>query len=73
MTRDKMIQKMFKKANDLQKNYTWQGWEEIWDMCYDWNSTHAESEEIMMCEHENEETGLVDGFYIEDDYWVFED
>lgn len=73
MTRDKMIQKMMEKANALQKNYTWQGWEEIWEMCSDWNSTHEESEEIFMCDHESEETGLVDGFCIEYDYWVFED
>lgn len=71
--REKMIAKMCKKANALHKNYTWEGWKKIWDMCSDWNSTHPESEEIFMCEHWNEETDLVDGFYIEDDYWIFED
>ncbi len=68
-----MILKMVKKANKLHKNYTWQGWKEIWDMCSDWNSTHSREEEIFMCEHWNEETDLVDGFYIEDDYWIFND
>lgn len=71
MTKEKMIKKMMQKANELSRNYTWQGWKEIWDMCSDWNSTHNQKEEIFMCEHENEETGLVDGFYIEDDYWTF--
>lgn len=72
MTRAEMIKEMMTKANELKKNYTWKGWEEIWDMCYDWNGTHSEREEIFMAEHENEETGMVDGFYIEDDYWIFE-
>ena len=71
--RDKYIQKMMKKANELCKRYTWEAWEEIWDMCSDWNSTHEQREEIFMCEHVNEETELVDGFYIEDDYWIFPD
>lgn len=71
--REKMIRKMFKMANALKRNYTLEGWENIWDMCSDWNSSHPENEEIFMCEHCNEETGLVDGFYIEDDYWIFED
>ena len=71
--RDKMILKMMDKANKLARNYSWEGWEEIWSMCSDWNSTHSEEEEIFMCEHENEETGMTDGFFIEDDYWVFEE
>lgn len=71
--REKMIRKMSEKANALMKNYTYKGWEEIWDMCSDWNSTHPVNEEIFMAEHWNEETDLVDGFYIEDDYWIFED
>jgi hypothetical protein len=72
MARAEMIRKMMDKADELRKNYTYQGWEEIWEMCYEWNSTHSEEEEIFMAEHENEETGYVDGFYIEDDYWTFE-
>lgn len=70
MTRNDMLRLMYKKANELQKNYTWQGWEELWSMSSDWNSTHDEREEIAMYEHDNEETELVDGFYIEDDLWI---
>lgn len=73
MTKFKMLEKMYEKANALQKNYTWQGWEEIWDMCYDWNSTHDRKDEICMSEHWNDETDEIDGFYIEDDYWIFEE
>ena len=71
MTREKMIEKMMNKANALQKRWSWTAQQEIWTMCCDWNSEH-EDEEIFMCEHESEETGLVDGFYIEDDCWTFE-
>lgn len=70
--RDKYIQIMVKKANKLCKRYTWEAWEEIWDMCSDWNSTHPETEEIFMAEHEND-NGETDGFYIEDDYWIIHD
>lgn len=70
--REKYILEMMKKANALRKNWTREGEDEIWEMCYKWNSDHYESEEIFMCEHEDEETGKVNGFYIEDDYWTFE-
>lgn len=43
----------------------------IWGLANDWNRKH-ENEEIFMCEHEND-NGIVDGFYIEEDYLVFED
>lgn len=72
MTRAETIKEMVTKANNLKKNYTWKGYEEIWTMCNEWNSTHSEDEEIFMSDHDNEETGMVDGFYIEYDYWVFE-
>lgn len=74
MTREETIYLMMKKANELYENgWTWDDEMEIWRICSDWNSEHDEDEEIFMCEHENEETGLVDGFYIEDDSWRFED
>jgi hypothetical protein len=71
MTRAEMIKKMMDKANELKKDYTWKGYAEIWEMCDEWNRTH-EDEEILMYEHEDEETEMVDGFYIEYDYWVFD-
>ena len=67
--RQKYINKMVELANDIVKNYTWEKWERLWSMSSDWNSKHSEKEEIAMCEHENDE-GVVDGFYIEDDYWI---
>jgi hypothetical protein len=74
MTREETIYSMMRKANDIYKNgWTRDSEDEIWSICSDWNSEHDEDEEIFMCEHENEETGLVDGFYIEDDSWAFQD
>ena len=69
MTREKVINEMVTRANALKKKYSYEMFNEIWDMCFEWNSNHEEAE-IFMCEHENEETGMVDGFYIEDDYWI---
>ena len=72
MDREHTIEIMMNLANDLYKN----GWtrdceDKIWRMCLDWNRDNPDNE-IFMCEHENE-NHEVDGFYIEDDYWVFED
>ncbi len=71
--RDKLISLMCRKANALVKNYSWEGYFEIWEMCSNWNSEHDFEYEIFMSDHDNEETELVDGFYIEDDYWIFEE
>ena len=38
-------------------------------MCIEWNREH-EDDEIFMCEHADE-NNVVDGFYIEDDYWLY--
>ena len=71
MTRQETIEEMVKKANNLYKNgWTRDGEDEIWDICTDFNRTNEE-DEIFMCGHASEETGLVDGFYIEDDFWEF--
>lgn len=70
MTREKTIELMMQKANALLKDWTWDNEQEIWTICTDWNSAHDYDEEIFMCEHVSEETGYVDGFYIEDDYWI---
>lgn len=64
---------MMKKANELVENYTWEKNRELWDMAYDWNATHEESEEIFMCEIWEEDGYAGNGFMIEDDYWLFED
>ena len=70
--RDKYINEMMKKANALLKNYTWELNNEVWNMAYDWNASHNEEEEIFMSDMCDDE-GNVNGFMIEDDYWIFED
>lgn len=70
--REKYILEMMKKANALRKNWTREGEDEIWTMCDEWNRDHYECGEIFMCERVDDETGEVNGFYIEDDYWTFE-
>ena len=40
----------------------------IWDICYDWNSTHKD--EIFMCEDYDEDDNY--RFFIEDDYYQYE-
>ena len=70
MTRKETLETMIKKANELKKNYTRPAEDEIWRISATYNATHED--EIAMFEHENEETGTVDGFYIEDELWTFE-
>lgn len=70
MTRAQTISKMIKMANELVKDYSWEKNNELWDMCYDWNSTHPEREEIFMCETSDDDDN-VNGFMIEDDVWYW--
>lgn len=76
MTREQTISKMMDMANALIGNWTRAGEDEIWTMCSDWNSEHPD-EEIFMCESDMDEYGntteYVNGFYIEDDHWIFEE
>lgn len=72
MTRNETLKKLYRIANDLLKNYTLDKWNEMWDLCCDWNSTHDSSEEIFMSETCDEEE-RVNGFMIEDDVWRWED
>lgn len=72
MTRDEMITSMFEKANNLLKNYTWDAYQEIWDMSLDWNREHDESDEIFMSETCDDD-GNVNGFMIEDYPYYFEE
>lgn len=64
MTKTEIIENMIAKANEMLKT----GWtrdkeNELW--------TIANDNDIFMAEHYNDNDEL-DGFYIEDDYWVFE-
>ena len=62
MAREKIIREMVKKANHLMKHYSKDAEMELW--------TTAIDNDIFMCEHSTDgET--VDGFYIEDDYWLY--
>ena len=70
MNREELISKMMDMANKINE-WTRDEEEAIWTLCSDWNMTHPD-EEIFMCEHEND-NHKIDGFYIEDDYWVFEE
>lgn len=72
MTRNETLKKLYRIANDLFKNYTLDKWNEMWDLCCDWNSTHDSSKEIFMSETCDEEE-RVNGFMIEDDVWRWED
>lgn len=72
MTREKMLRKLYKIANDLFKDYTWDKWYEMWTLCSDWNSTHDSKEEIFMAELSDDD-GWLNGFMIEDDVWRWED
>lgn len=72
MTREEMIGKLYKIANDLFKDYSYEKWNEMWSLCSDWNSTHDSREEIFMSETSDDED-RVNGFMIEDDVWRWED
>ena len=57
----KVLRDMVKKANQLFGHYSKDVEMELWRM--------ASDNDIFMCEHSTDgET--VDGFYIEDDYWL---
>jgi len=70
MTREQTIKTMANKANALLKNWSRDGENEIWTMCTDWNRDH-EDNEIFMCEYQSEGSEYVNGFMIEDDFWIF--
>lgn len=74
MTREETIKKMMKLANEIMgkngKNWTRQKEDEIWNLSLDYNRDH-EDDEIFMCEYGDGDD--VEGFMIEDDYWLYED
>ena len=73
MKRAEYIQEMIVKANELVENYSYDKNRELWEMAYDWNANHDESEEIFMSELWKEDGYDNDGFAIEDDCWYFKD
>lgn len=75
MTREQTIMTMMQKANQLLKEgYSHDKMMEIWDMASDWNDEHEdEKEQIFMSDYQSEDSEFVNGFMIEDDFWLFED
>ena len=71
MTREKLISKLMDMANKLLNNWTGEEEDAIWKLCIGWNIEHPD-EEIFMCEYQSDDSEYVNGFMIEDDYWVFE-
>lgn len=71
MEREKVIMEMIRRANSLLKSWNRDLFDSIWTMCIDWNREH-EDDEIFMCEYQSDDSEYVNGFVIEDDYWVFE-
>ena len=73
MSRTETIDEMIRMANTLMNNWTRDGENAIWNIAYDWNRVHDENEEIFMCEKHDDSSDELIGFYIEDDYWLYED
>lgn len=69
MDREQLIRRMFDMAN---KVVTRDDADAIWTLCLDWNRDHPD-EEIFMCDYQSDGSEYVNGFMIEDDYWVFEE
>lgn len=78
--RDKLINKMVKMAIAITgKNsdkWTRDAENAIWEMCSDWNSEHYDGmydeAEIFMCDYQTDDSEFVNGFMIEDDYFIIE-
>lgn len=74
--RNELIRKMVKLAVQITgKNsgkWTWEKANKIWDMCSDWNREHEDCE-IFMCDYCSEDSEVVDGFMIEDDFFIYEE
>lgn len=62
--KQKELNKLFKLAEELISDYTWEKYSKLWGECSDWNREH-EDEEIFMCET-SDENDYVNGFMIED-------
>jgi hypothetical protein len=79
--RDRLIEKMVKMAIAITgKNsdkWTWDAEMAIWDLCSDWNSEHYDGmydeAEIFMSDYQTEDSEYVNGFMIEDDYFIREE
>lgn len=71
MARQEMINKLMTMARELAKNYSWNRYMALFDMCCDWNRDHEESEEIFVCEIYKADGYENDGIIVEDDYFCY--
>ena len=72
MTKQKMFEQLVNMANNLVKDYSYDKMSKLWDACNEWNDKHPD-EEIFMCDGCFNDSETVNGFYIEDYYWIIED
>lgn len=70
--RNRFIERLFDRANDMIIDYTWEKWKLLWDMCNIWNNTHDIRDEIFMSEIYNDSDDII-GIGIEDDILYFKE
>ena len=70
-TRDEVIAMMIRLANEAINRDNGLIENVIWAISSEWNSTHSEREEIAMYEFQSEDSECVNGFMIEDDFWIY--
>lgn len=70
--RDEVIAMMMRLANEAIKQDNGKIEKVIWAIADEWNRNHSDDKEIFMDEYWNEDDSDVLGFYIEDDYWLYE-
>lgn len=68
---DKYRDYMFRKANEVIKNWTRDGEDDLWHMANEWNRFNDDSE-IFMCEL-CDENNHINGFMIEDDTFYYQE
>ena len=75
-TYQKTLEKMYELAKKISKEFEWDDYKKIWDICGKWNDKYPECE-IFVCEYsldeEGNDTGKVTGICIEDDVFRFSD
>ena len=64
------LNKLYSLAKQLSKKYSYDLWNEMWDICCDYNRNNPDYE-IFMCEDEDESGTFI--YYIEDDYFYLAD
>lgn len=68
MSREQVLSRMYDMANKVE---TKEELDAIWALCSDWNREHPD-EEIFMSDYQSDGSDYVNGFMIEDDWYIFE-